>query len=206
MRDVEARHIVALMEFMYAGEVNVAQAHLSAFLKTAESLKIRGLTDTSSLGDYKEPEHVRTPHSSFFLYRRFFLRIPYFWILNLPPPSVSSRTTSRSCTTSPRRRAPSLLVKTSPSSCQAILSRRRNDNARTSRKRLYYSRSARTRWTSTRLLSSRRSTWKVSPTWTATGTPYSPSWRFRTILATTTKTIRCTRIWGTAKSRNWPVI
>ncbi|CAH1977059.1 unnamed protein product [Acanthoscelides obtectus] len=48
MRDVEARHIVALMEFMYAGEVNVAQAHLPAFLKTAESLKIRGLTDTST--------------------------------------------------------------------------------------------------------------------------------------------------------------
>lgn len=48
MRDVEAQHIVALMEFMYAGEVNVAQAQLSAFLKTAESLRIRGLTDTSS--------------------------------------------------------------------------------------------------------------------------------------------------------------
>ncbi|KAK4876065.1 hypothetical protein RN001_012487 [Aquatica leii] len=47
MRDVEAQHIVALMEFMYAGEVNVAQAQLSNFLKTAESLKIRGLTDTS---------------------------------------------------------------------------------------------------------------------------------------------------------------
>lgn len=47
MRDVEIQHIIALMEFMYAGEVNVAQANLSAFLKTAESLKIRGLTDTS---------------------------------------------------------------------------------------------------------------------------------------------------------------
>ncbi|XP_017771793.1 PREDICTED: zinc finger and BTB domain-containing protein 17 isoform X2 [Nicrophorus vespilloides] len=49
MRDVEAKHVVALMEFMYAGEVNVAQAHLSAFLKTAESLKIRGLTDTTPI-------------------------------------------------------------------------------------------------------------------------------------------------------------
>lgn len=47
MRDVEACHVVSLMEFMYAGQVNVAQAHLSTFLKTAESLKIRGLTDTS---------------------------------------------------------------------------------------------------------------------------------------------------------------
>ncbi|ENN70332.1 hypothetical protein YQE_12842, partial [Dendroctonus ponderosae] len=55
MRDVEARHIIALMEFMYVGEVNVSQAHLSAFLKTAESLKIRGLTDTSSDADH-QPE------------------------------------------------------------------------------------------------------------------------------------------------------
>lgn len=51
MRDVEVQHVIALMEFMYAGEVNVAQANLSAFLKTAESLKIRGLTDTSSDSD-----------------------------------------------------------------------------------------------------------------------------------------------------------
>ncbi|XP_015839148.1 protein bric-a-brac 1 isoform X2 [Tribolium castaneum] len=56
MRDVEARHIVALMEFMYAGEVNVAQAHLSAFLKTAESLKIRGLTDTSAESEQKDED------------------------------------------------------------------------------------------------------------------------------------------------------
>ncbi|KAK5645425.1 hypothetical protein RI129_006725 [Pyrocoelia pectoralis] len=59
MRDVEAQHIVALMEFMYAGEVNVAQAQLSAFLKTAESLKIRGLTDTSNdLHAHKEENMV----------------------------------------------------------------------------------------------------------------------------------------------------
>ncbi|CAG9859874.1 unnamed protein product [Phyllotreta striolata] len=48
MRDVEAQHITSLMEFMYAGEVNIAQTNLSTFLKTAESLKIRGLTDTAS--------------------------------------------------------------------------------------------------------------------------------------------------------------
>lgn len=61
MRDVEAQHVVALMEFMYAGEVNVAQAQLSAFLKTAESLKIRGLTDTSSDSDIQKEEvfHIK---------------------------------------------------------------------------------------------------------------------------------------------------
>lgn len=60
MRDVEAQHIVALMEFMYAGEVNVAQAQLSAFLKTAESLKIRGLTDTSSCLEPLKDDEVKT--------------------------------------------------------------------------------------------------------------------------------------------------
>lgn len=60
MKDVEAHHIVALMEFMYAGEVNVAQANLSAFLKTAESLKIRGLTDTSASYDNEAPKEEDT--------------------------------------------------------------------------------------------------------------------------------------------------
>ncbi|KAK7870043.1 hypothetical protein R5R35_011999 [Gryllus longicercus] len=45
MRDVEFHHLQSLVEFMYAGEVNIAQAQLSAFLRTAESLQIRGLTE-----------------------------------------------------------------------------------------------------------------------------------------------------------------
>lgn len=58
MRDVEIRHVIALLEFMYAGEVNVAQAQLPGFLKTAESLQIRGLTDASKNQNLKE-DNVR---------------------------------------------------------------------------------------------------------------------------------------------------
>lgn len=60
MRDVEVRHVIALLEFMYAGEVNVAQAQLAGFLRTAESLQIRGLTDASK--NHKDND-VRIPYS-----------------------------------------------------------------------------------------------------------------------------------------------
>lgn len=48
MRDVEFEHLQSLLEFMYAGEVNISQAELPTFLRTAESLQIRGLTDSQS--------------------------------------------------------------------------------------------------------------------------------------------------------------
>ena len=38
-------NISAILEFMYAGEVNVAQDQLPAFLKTAERLKVKGLAE-----------------------------------------------------------------------------------------------------------------------------------------------------------------
>ena len=43
LKDVPFMHLTAILEFMYAGEVNVAQDQLPAFLKTADKLKIKGL-------------------------------------------------------------------------------------------------------------------------------------------------------------------
>ena len=45
LKDVALMHLTAILEFMYAGEVNVAQDQLPAFLKTAEKLKIKGLAE-----------------------------------------------------------------------------------------------------------------------------------------------------------------
>ncbi|CAG7821318.1 unnamed protein product [Allacma fusca] len=47
MKDIKSSDMKALLSFMYRGEVNVSQSSLSDFLKTAEALKIRGLTEGS---------------------------------------------------------------------------------------------------------------------------------------------------------------
>lgn len=41
LKDVPFQHLTAILEFMYAGEVNVAQDQLPQFLKTAERLKVK---------------------------------------------------------------------------------------------------------------------------------------------------------------------
>lgn len=50
-------HLCALVEFMYAGVVNVAQNELPTFLQTAESLHILGLTDAPRL--HKDGKQVK---------------------------------------------------------------------------------------------------------------------------------------------------
>ncbi|CAG2062272.1 unnamed protein product, partial [Timema podura] len=45
LKDVPYTHLQAILEFMYAGEVNVSQEQLPAFLKTADRLKVKGLAE-----------------------------------------------------------------------------------------------------------------------------------------------------------------
>lgn len=45
LKDVSYLHLQAILEFMYAGEVNVSQEQLPAFLKTAARLKVKGLAE-----------------------------------------------------------------------------------------------------------------------------------------------------------------
>ncbi|XP_018327676.1 sex determination protein fruitless isoform X1 [Agrilus planipennis] len=51
LKDVNYNEMRALLDFMYKGEVNVSQNLLPMFLKTAEALQIRGLTDNNSLNN-----------------------------------------------------------------------------------------------------------------------------------------------------------
>jgi len=52
LKDVQFLELQSILEFVYLGEVNVEQDRLESFLKTAELLRIKGLTD--GLQDRKE--------------------------------------------------------------------------------------------------------------------------------------------------------
>ncbi|XP_050061555.1 longitudinals lacking protein, isoforms H/M/V-like isoform X6 [Aphis gossypii] len=66
LKDVKFQELKSMMDYMYRGEVNISQDQLSTFLKAAESLQIKGLTDgggnedsTASSAPVKAP--VATP-------------------------------------------------------------------------------------------------------------------------------------------------
>ncbi|XP_030759078.1 longitudinals lacking protein, isoforms H/M/V isoform X4 [Sitophilus oryzae] len=58
LKDVSPNEVKALLDFMYKGEVNVSQNLLPAFLKTAESLQIRGLSDSNNLSGQNEDREM----------------------------------------------------------------------------------------------------------------------------------------------------
>ncbi|RZF39462.1 hypothetical protein LSTR_LSTR000983 [Laodelphax striatellus] len=46
LKDVKFQELKSMMDYMYRGEVNISQDQLATFLKAAESLQIKGLTDS----------------------------------------------------------------------------------------------------------------------------------------------------------------
>lgn len=64
LKGVTKEEIVNLLNFMYCGEVNVAQAELSSFLAAAEDLKVKGLTNCgNSEKSSKKHKLVDVPES-----------------------------------------------------------------------------------------------------------------------------------------------
>nr|XP_023019928.1 zinc finger and SCAN domain-containing protein 12-like [Leptinotarsa decemlineata] len=64
LKDVRFAELRTLIEFMYKGEVNVEYCQLSALLKTAESLKVKGLAEMTReykpLPEQLEPKELTT--------------------------------------------------------------------------------------------------------------------------------------------------
>jgi len=48
LRDITEDDLNCILKFMYHGEVQVAEEHLQEFLKTAETLQVRGLAEGSA--------------------------------------------------------------------------------------------------------------------------------------------------------------
>lgn len=61
LKDVNYVEMKALLDFMYKGEVNVSQNLLPMFLKTAEALQIRGLTDNNNLNNKSSESSTEVP-------------------------------------------------------------------------------------------------------------------------------------------------
>lgn len=50
LKDVKYLELKAMLDYMYKGEVNISQDQLDSFLKTAEALQVKGLTDQGGGG------------------------------------------------------------------------------------------------------------------------------------------------------------
>ncbi|KAK4296459.1 hypothetical protein Pmani_031040 [Petrolisthes manimaculis] len=59
LKDMKFIHVSQLVNFMYRGEINITQDMLSGLLKTAETLKVKGLAEVS--GDSQHTAQVANP-------------------------------------------------------------------------------------------------------------------------------------------------
>ncbi len=61
LKDTRYEDVAAIVEFMYKGEINVAQEQLPSLIRTAENLKVKGLAEVSTSPAEKEEEPAPTP-------------------------------------------------------------------------------------------------------------------------------------------------
>jgi len=61
LKGVNYANMVSVLNFMYHGEVNVAQEELNSFLAIAEDLQVKGLTQTNSSSEKSESRHDTPP-------------------------------------------------------------------------------------------------------------------------------------------------
>lgn len=64
LKDVRYSEIKAILEYMYRGEVNVAQDQLPALLKVAEALKVKGLVEENGTKPSEDEPNVITTSSA----------------------------------------------------------------------------------------------------------------------------------------------
>ena len=65
LRGVNSPDLQSVLNFMYLGEVNIAQDHLNSFLAIAEELQVKGLTQSEEgEGGSSQPNIIRRPRSS----------------------------------------------------------------------------------------------------------------------------------------------
>ena len=58
MKGIKYSNLESLLNFMYYGEVNIAQEELNSFLAVAEELKVKGLTQNQSQNSSQNPSRV----------------------------------------------------------------------------------------------------------------------------------------------------
>ncbi|KFM76347.1 Protein bric-a-brac 2, partial [Stegodyphus mimosarum] len=61
LKDMKYSELKAIIEFMYHGEVNVAQDQLSALMKTAETLRVKGLAEVTNEKNSESSNNTTTP-------------------------------------------------------------------------------------------------------------------------------------------------
>ena len=63
LRGIKKEDLVSIVDFIYNGEVNIAQENLGRFLSVAEELKLKGLTQSEELVNVNEDESVELDES-----------------------------------------------------------------------------------------------------------------------------------------------